>query len=186
MLYIPWLVDFYIHQHMTSLCVHDCLQILPLYKEASTIGSEPTITAYFNPIIFISNKVARWGTGVWDFSIWTLKVLVAQLCPHELYPLWLHGRKHPQAPLSLGFSRQGYWSGLPFPSPGDLPSPGIKPRSPAMQEDSSLTELTGKPLWTLGRQNSIIWLMTLAKAGLCVGVNSWNTIVVTLPDYTWD
>ena len=61
---IPWLVDFYIHQHMTSLCVHDCLQILPFYKETSTIGLEPTITAYFNPIMFISNKVTSWGTGI--------------------------------------------------------------------------------------------------------------------------
>ena len=41
-----------------------------------------------------------------------------------------------QAPLSMGFSRQEYWSGLPFPSPGDLPNPGIKPRSPALQADS--------------------------------------------------
>ena len=37
-----------------------------------------------------------------------------------------------QAPLSMRFSRQGYWSGLPFPSPGDLPDPGIKPGSPAL------------------------------------------------------
>ena len=37
-----------------------------------------------------------------------------------------------QAPLSMGFSRQEYWSGLPFPSPGDLPNPGIKPGSPAV------------------------------------------------------
>ena len=36
-----------------------------------------------------------------------------------------------QTPLSMGFSRQEYWSGLPFPSPGDLPDPGIEPRSPA-------------------------------------------------------
>ena len=41
-----------------------------------------------------------------------------------------------QAPLSVGFSRQAYWSGLPFPSPGDLPNPGIKPASPAWQADS--------------------------------------------------
>ena len=41
-----------------------------------------------------------------------------------------------QAPLSMGFSKQEYWSGLPFPSPGDLPDPGIEPRSPALQEDS--------------------------------------------------
>ena len=37
-----------------------------------------------------------------------------------------------QAPLSMGFSRQEYWSGLPFPSPGDFPNPGIKPVSPAL------------------------------------------------------
>ena len=37
-----------------------------------------------------------------------------------------------QAPPSMGFSRQGYWSGMPFPSPGDLPDPGIEPRSPAL------------------------------------------------------
>ena len=46
-----------------------------------------------------------------------------------------------QASLSMGFSRQEYWSGLPFPSPGDLPSPGIEPRSPALQADSLPTEL---------------------------------------------
>ena len=44
-------------------------------------------------------------------------------------------------PLSMGFSRQEYWSGLPFPSPGDLPDPGIKPRSPALQADDLPTEL---------------------------------------------
>ena len=50
-----------------------------------------------------------------------------------------------QAPLSMRFSRQGYWNGLPFPSPGDLPNPGIEPRSPALQADSLPTELQGKP-----------------------------------------
>ena len=46
-----------------------------------------------------------------------------------------------QAPLSMRFSRQEFWSGLPFPSPGDLPHPEIKPRSPALQADSLPTEL---------------------------------------------
>ena len=41
-----------------------------------------------------------------------------------------------EAPLSIEFSRQEYWSGLPFPSPGDLPYPGIKPGSPTLQEDT--------------------------------------------------
>ena len=45
-----------------------------------------------------------------------------------------------QAPLSMGFSRQEYWSGLPFPSPGDLSNPGIEPGSPALQADSLPTE----------------------------------------------
>ena len=46
-----------------------------------------------------------------------------------------------QAPLSWDFSRQEYWSGLPFHSPGDLPDPGIESRSPALQADSLLSEI---------------------------------------------
>ena len=49
-----------------------------------------------------------------------------------------------QALPSMGFSRQEYWSGLPFPSPGDLPNPGIEPRSPALQADSLPSEPQGK------------------------------------------
>ena len=48
-----------------------------------------------------------------------------------------------QAPPSMGFSRQEYWSGLPFPSPGDLPNPGIKPGSPALQADALPSEPPG-------------------------------------------
>ena len=50
-----------------------------------------------------------------------------------------------QAPLSMGFSRQECWSGLPFPSLGDLPDPGIEPRSPALQADALPSEPPGKP-----------------------------------------
>ena len=50
-----------------------------------------------------------------------------------------------QAPLSMVFSRQEYWSRLPFPSPGDLPNPGIEPGSPALQVDSLPSEPLGKP-----------------------------------------
>ena len=53
--------------------------------------------------------------------------------------------------LSMEFSRQEYWSGLPFPSPGDLPDPGIKPESPAFQADSLLSEPPGKPIIIYGR-----------------------------------
>ena len=51
-----------------------------------------------------------------------------------------------QASLSMEFSRQKYWSGLPFPSPGDLPDSGIKPRSLTLQADTLPFELPGKPL----------------------------------------
>ena len=50
-----------------------------------------------------------------------------------------------QAPLSMGFPRQEYWSGLPFPPPEDLPDPGIKPMSPALAGGFFTTELLGKP-----------------------------------------
>jgi len=50
-----------------------------------------------------------------------------------------------QALPSMEFSRQEYWSGLPFPSPGDLFDPGIKPRSPTLQTDALPSEPPGKP-----------------------------------------
>ena len=50
-----------------------------------------------------------------------------------------------QAPQSMEFSRQEYWSGFPFPSPGYLPNPGIESRSPAVQADALLSEPPGKP-----------------------------------------
>ena len=65
---------------------------------------------------------------------------VAQSCPTLCDPLdcSLPGS------LSMGFSRQEYWSGLPFPSPGDLPNPGIEPRSPALEADTLTSEPPGK------------------------------------------
>ena len=50
-----------------------------------------------------------------------------------------------QAPQSMDFSKQEYWSGLPFPSPGVLPNPGIEPVSPALQADALSSEPPGKP-----------------------------------------
>ena len=78
---------------------------------------------------------------------------VTKSCPTLVTP-WTVAH---QAPLAIAFSRQEYWNGLPFPSPGDLPDPGIQPRSPALQADSLLTELANiqktmslqKRLWPL-------------------------------------
>ena len=57
-----------------------------------------------------------------------------------------------QAHLSMGFSRQEHWSGLPFPSPRDLPNQGIEPRSPALQADSFLSEPPVKPIQIHGER----------------------------------
>ena len=66
--------------------------------------------------------------------------LVTKSCPTLATP-WTVAN---QAPLPMGFSRQEYWSGLPFPSPGDLSDPGIELGSPALQAESLPTELRGK------------------------------------------
>ena len=74
--------------------------------------------------------------------------LVAKSCPSLATPWTVVC----QAPLPMGFSRQEYWVGggwLSFSSPGNLPYPGIKPRSPALQADSLPTELQGKPICIL-------------------------------------
>ena len=70
--------------------------------------------------------------------------LVAKSCGTLVTP-WSTAH---QAPLSMGFPREEYWSGLPFPFPGDLPDPGIKPGSPALQADSLPAEPSGLPLTT--------------------------------------
>ena len=67
-----------------------------------------------------------------------MKVKVKSLSPVLLFAtLWTVAY---QAPPSMGFSRQEYWSGLPFPSPGDLPNPGIEPGSPALEADALTSE----------------------------------------------
>ena len=82
----------------------------------------------------------------WVADSWTLSSccgLVAKLCQTLVTP-WAAAF---QAPLSIGFPRQEYWSGLPFPSPGDLLDPGIKPASPALAGRVFTAEPPGK-WWT--------------------------------------
>ena len=78
--------------------------------------------------------------GLNDFTL--MKVKVKSLSRVRLFATpWTVAH---QGPPSMGFSRQEYWSGLPFPSPGDLPDPGIEPRSPALQADALPSEPPGK------------------------------------------
>ena len=58
----------------------------------------------------------------------------------------------------MGFSRQDYWSGLPFPSPGDLPDPGTGPRSPALQADALTSEPPGKPFSQWNTIQQLKWI----------------------------
>ena len=70
----------------------------------------------------------------------------------------------------MGFPRQEYWSGLPFPSPGDLPDPGIEPRSPALKEDSLPAEPPGVCLWYKFTQASVVGSSTVTQRVLSL----WN------------
>ena len=85
-------------------------------------------------VMKISCSEVKWLSCVWLFATpWT----VAR-----------------QAPPSMGFSRQEYWNGLPFPSPGDLPNPGIELMSPALQADALTSEPPGKQEVKLGLKSS--------------------------------
>ena len=81
-----------------------------------------------------------------------------------------------QAPQSMGFSRQEYWSGLPFPSPGDLPNPGIEPRSLALQADSLPAEPAGKPRYvmTMIEVNQVI---SLCQSWEPVSSSKWSALI---------
>ena len=72
-----------------------------------------------------------------------MKVIIAQSCLTLCNPWTVLC----QSPLSMEFSRQEYWSGLPFPSPGELPDPGIKPRSAALQAHPLPSQSPRKPLY---------------------------------------
>ena len=88
----------------------------------------------FAHVIDVSgNKIERLTWVIWA------KVLITQLCLTLVIP-WTVAH---QAPLSMVFPRQEYWSGLPFPSPGNFPNLGIEPRSATLQADSLLSEPPG-------------------------------------------
>ena len=119
-----------------------------------TLPTEQKLTARHREQIYHC-----WGEGdgemCWEFGVggcklfhvewvknrvlmYSMKMKVEWLRPVQLFsPPWTVAH---QAPPSMGFSRQEYWSGLPFPSSGDLPNPGTEPGSPALQTDSLPTE----------------------------------------------
>ena len=83
-----------------------------------------------------------------------------------------------QAPLSMGFSRQEYWSQLPFLPPGDLPDPGIEAASPALAGRFVTTEPPGKPLRIVGKCKR--YYFSLARRCLCWSIKLRLAIYVTV------
>ena len=88
---------------------------------------------------------------VLDFKYLYLYYLKVKVLVTQSWPTLCNSMDHIacQAPLSMEFSRQEYWSGVPFPSLGDRPHPGMEPRSPALQAGSLLSEPPGKPTYLL-------------------------------------
>ena len=96
------------------------------------------------------------------------EVTVIQLCPTLYNPMDCS----PPGSSVHEFSRQEYWSGLPCPSPRDLPNPRIKPWSPALQADSLPTELQGKPPCILPDENNQLQKISSVQFGGSVVSNS--------------
>ena len=95
--------------------------------------------------VFTPNASAHSDLIVLTFQYSSYKNERKKSCSVVSNSLQPHGLVAYQGPLSMRFSRQEYWSGLPFPSPGDLPNPGIEPRSPALRADALPSEPPGKP-----------------------------------------
>ena len=100
-----------------------------------------------------------------DLSLWGLPTcccscLVTKSCP----TLWTPWTVAHQDPLSMGFSRQEYWSELSFPSLGDLPDPGIGPASSAWEADSLLVSHQGSPPQSFWHQGPVLWKIIFSQA----------------------
>ena len=109
----------------------------------------------------------------WGYSKGTecMRALVAQSCLTVFVTPWTVAC---QVPLSVGFPRQEYWSGLPFPSPGDLPGPGIEPVSPSPAGGFFTTETPGKP------KVENTWSKVKAT---CSDLSNWETSTMFEPQF---
>ena len=148
------------------------IKVIPIQRRHNTNKYAKTKQEWMLILLFFLylNKNARARRWIFKRLLFMIKFWAIMLDPswsqirpeHSTYTVyhWITERKWScpvgsnsatpwtvacQAPLSMEFSRQEYWSGLPFPSLGDLPDPGIEPESPALQKDSLLSEPPGKP-----------------------------------------
>ena len=141
---------------LPSSSVHGILQIRTLEWVTMTFSrgsSQPRDQTRVSCIAgrFFTNRAIRQFPPLPLYSINCMcgKLLLScQSCPTLCDPMDLAR----QAPLSMGFSRQEHWSGLPCPPPGDFPDSGIKPRSPALQADSLPSESPGMSILLFRRR----------------------------------
>ena len=111
--------------------------------QASSLPLVPPGKLHYTFWLFFIISIPLLIILMWSIILLKVKVKVKLLSHVRLFATpWTVAC---QAPLSMGFSRQEYWSGLPFPSPGDLPNPGIEPGFPALQADALSSEPPGKP-----------------------------------------
>ena len=135
--YPPFFVRFYF--------INVYLQSHHLFKETAPHSQRSVLhLSIYLSVLFRKLRVIGGHVFVVPASIWRLvgksESEVAQSCLTLCSPM-----DPTRLLLSMGFSKQVHWSGLPFPSPGDLPVPGIKPRSPTLQADTLPSEPAGKP-----------------------------------------
>ena len=127
-------LDFLV-AHCTQCILLPCWKIIPL-----PITYFILLQLSWQEILLTSESLKMTLAYTWHLVKWSEVKLLSHV---RLFATT--GTVAYKAPLSMEFSRQEYWSGLPLPSPGDLPDPGIKRGSPALQADSSLSEPPGKP-----------------------------------------
>ena len=131
-------------------------------------SSDPETNRFFRSPLILLHVLFHLGLKIVSLTKkYTVSPTVSKLSvsrpvvPDSLRPPWTAAH---QAPLSMRFTKQGYWSGLPFPSPGDLPNPAIEPGSPALQADSLPPELHGKPFALSGQGKVSVNRMNSHKA----------------------
>ena len=135
---LPFNLTFFFFCHGSLLGIQFCSSYL-----SENIFLTLIFEAFFSSYGILVWKVFLWFLFVWPFSSLKVKMKVKSLSCVQLFStLWTVAYHFP---LSMGFSRQEYWSGLPCPSLGDLPDPGIKPRSPTLQAHSLPSEPPGNP-----------------------------------------
>ena len=119
--------------------------LLPVFLKSVNAFSLPYPPSYFLIPLPVSSCLS--------LSSWLLVKVKLLSCVRLFVTPWTVAYL---APPSMGFSRQEYWSGVPFPSPGDLPDPGIEPRSPAFQADALTSEPPGEAPWLLEETSTVV------------------------------